>query len=287
MFSALASVFLFGIVPATPPPAPPKSLPGIEVLSIAAPSSLGTRFTVSGVSASGVLLMDALSGDTIYAVAPDTRRPMASLTKIMTALLTLEKHELSKTVTVPLIADNIGGSSVHLVAGEHFSVHSMLKSLLLHSANDVAYALAVFNGRSVGAFVRMMNERATSLGLLDTHFANPAGLDNPEQYSTPRDLAWLTMAALKHEHFRTIVQTRTARISSYENRTFDVKNTNEMLHYNEDVYGIKTGTTNAAGECLILLFTERDRPYILVLLGSKERYTDALRILKALHDATP
>lgn len=286
MFSALASVFLFGIIPAAPPSPPPATLPGIEVLSVAAPTSLEKRFMVSGISASGVLVMDAQSGEVIYEVAADTRRPMASLTKIMTALLTLENHELTETVTVPAIADNIGGSSVHLETGEHFSLRSMLLSLLLPSANDAAYALAVFNGRSVGAFVRKMNERAITLGLTNTHFANPAGLDNPDQYSTPRDLAWLTMAALKNEHFRTLVQTRTARVSSYENRTFDVKNTNEMLHYNEDIYGVKTGTTSAAGECLILLFTESDHPYLLVLLGSKERYTDALRILKAVHDAT-
>lgn len=286
MFSALASVFLFGIVPAVPPQPPPPTLPGIEVLSVAAPSALGRDFIVSGVTASGVLLMDVQSGEVLYEVAPDTRRPMASLTKIMTALLTLENHKMTETVTVPAIADNIGGSTVYLSIGEQFSLRNMLLSLLLPSANDAAYALAVFNARSVGAFVKKMNERALTLGLSNTHFANPAGLDNPEQYSTPRDLAWLTMAALKNEHFRTLVQTRTARISSYEHRTFNVKNTNEMLHYNEDVYGVKTGTTNAAGECLILLFTESDRQYLLVLLGSKERYTDALRILKATHDAT-
>lgn len=285
MFSAIASVFLLGIVPAEPPPAPPKTLPGIEVLSVTAPSILADTFVAPPVSASGVILIDALSGQEIYALNADDPRPMASLTKIMTALVILENHNLQETVTIAPIADTIGGSTVNLTAGEHFTVSSMMKSLLLPSANDAAYALAVFDSRSVGAFVKKMNERAKSMGLRNTHFANPAGLDHPEQYASPRDLAWLTLAALKNPSFQEFVGTRTARISSFENRVFDVKNTNEMLHYNEDVYGVKTGTTDRAGECLILLFTEGDHPYLLVLLGSKERYTDSLRILKAVHDA--
>ena len=81
------------------------------------------------------------------------------------------------------------------------------------------------------------------------------------------------------------VSTRTARISSFEDRLIDLKNTNELLHYNQNVYGLKTGTTDRAGECLIVLFLEDDHPYLLVLLGSKERYTDSLRVLKAVHDA--
>lgn len=286
MLSAIASVFLLGIVPAEPPPAPPKTLPGIEVLSVTAPSMLAENFVAPSVSASGVMLIDAISGQEIYSLNPDEPRAMASLTKIMTALLILERHSLQETVTVAPIADNIGGSTVNLVAGERFTVGSMMKALLLPSANDAAYALAVFDGRSVGAFVKAMNERAATLGLRNTHFANPAGLDNSAQFSTPRDLAWLTLAALKNSHFRDIVGTRTARLSSFENRSFDVKNTNEMLHYNQGVYGVKTGTTDRAGECLILLFTEGDHSYLLILLGSKERYTDSLRILKAVHDAS-
>jgi serine-type D-Ala-D-Ala carboxypeptidase (penicillin-binding protein 5/6) len=285
MLSALASVFLLGIVPAEPPPPPPRTLPGIEVLDVAAPSSLASRFTAPALSASGAILVDALSGEEIFSVSPDERRPMASLTKIMTALLVLEHRSLGETVTVAPIADNIGGSTINLTAGEHFTVGSLMKALLLHSANDAAYALAVFDARSVGGFVKTMNERAAALGLRNTHFANPAGLDSEQQYSTPRDLVWLTMAALKHEAFRDIVGTRNARIVSFEDRMIDLKNTNELLHYNQSVFGVKTGTTDRAGECLIVLFHEDDHPYILVLLGSKERYTDSLRVLKAVHDA--
>jgi D-alanyl-D-alanine carboxypeptidase (penicillin-binding protein 5/6) len=131
-----------------------------------------------------------------------------------------------------------------------------------------------------------MNERAQSLGLQNTHFANPAGLDHPEQYASARDLGWLTMAALKDERFASIVRTRNIRVSSLEGQHYDLRNTNEMLHYNEDVFGVKTGTTDRAGECLIVLFHEHDHPYLLILLGSKDRYTDGLSVMEAVHDAS-
>lgn len=287
MLSALASVLMLGIVPPQTPVRVARTLPGIETLTVASPSPIIGRFRPPRLSASGVLLLDTRSGEEIYSVDPDVLRPMASLTKIMTALLVLENHSIRSIVTIPPIADQIKGSVVGLQTGEHLSVESLLKAILLPSANDAAYALAVFHSRSVGAFVQNMNRRAEALGLTNTHFTNPAGLDNDEQYSTPRDLGWLTLAALKDQSFRAIVGTRDARIISTEGNEYDLKNTNEMLHYNEDVFGVKTGTTDTAKECLIVLFTEGERSYLLVLLGSNERYTDSLEVLQAVHDATP
>lgn len=286
MLSSFASILLLGIV--TPPQARPlpKPLPGIEMMRVSAPTKHVKPLVVPTLSASGVLLLDAASGEEIFSISPDVRRPMASLTKIMTALMILEHHKISETVTIPPVAENIRGSTVGLIPGQHMSVSSLLKALLLPSANDAAYALASFHSRSVGAFVRTMNERAQVLGLENTRFANPAGLDHPEQYSTPRELGWLTMAALRHPTFATTVQMRSARIATSEGKEYDLRNTNEMLHYNEDVFGVKTGTTDNAGECLILLFREGHRDYLLVLLGSKDRYTDSLHILQSVHDAS-
>jgi len=285
MLSVLASVLVLGLIPAEPPAPAGSSLPGIEMLSIAAPNTIATNLQMPTLSAESALLMDADSGQELFSVLPEERRPMASLTKIMTALLILENHALNEMVTVPPLAEEIGGSTIGLKAGQRLSVRSLLYALLLPSANDAAYTLAVFDSRSVGAFVKRMNERAATLGLKNTHFANPAGLDHPEQYSSPRDLAWLTLAALKNEHFRTIVSTRTARITADNGTEFFLKNTNEMLHYNANVFGVKTGTTDNAGECLIILFTERERSYLLVLLGSSERYADGLKHLQAVHAA--
>jgi D-alanyl-D-alanine carboxypeptidase len=285
MLSVLASVLVLGLIPPEPPAAPAASVPGIEILSIAAPDRMAATLQMPEISASGAILIDVLSGQEIFSINPDERRPMASLTKIMTALLILENHDLDEYVTIPPIAEEVKGSTIDVVTGQRFSVRSLLYALLLPSANDAAYALAVHDGRSVGAFVQRMNDRAKSLGLKNTHFANPAGLDHPEQYSTPRDLAWLTLAALKNSDFATIVGTRTARITATDGKEFSLKNTNEMLHYNANVFGVKTGTTDNAGECLIILFTENDHPYLFILLGSSDRYADGLKKLQAVHAA--
>jgi D-alanyl-D-alanine carboxypeptidase len=286
MLSALTSLLLLGVVPPSPPVVSAATLPGIELVSIAPPNQIASRITMPVLSASGAILVDLDSGDVLYAKNANQRRPIASLTKIMTALLILEHHALSEIVTIPPIAEQIPGSTVGFIPGQHFTVGALMKALLLPSANDAAYTLAVFHSRSVGAFVKAMNERVQSLGLDNTHFANPAGLDSDQQYSTPRDLAWLTMAALKHNSFRSIVGTRTARITNDNGKDFSLRNTNELLHYNQDVYGVKTGTTDAAKECLVVLFSHRSHPYLFVLLGSHDRYTDSLYILQAVASAT-
>lgn len=285
MLTSIASALLLGVVPAHPTPSVQLPLPGIEVVSVSAPPVSLQALDVPKLSASGVILVDVSSGHEVYSVNADEPRPMASLTKIMTALLVLERHRLNEIVTIAPIADSIGGSTVGLEAGERFSVGNLLKALLLPSANDAAYALAMFDGRSVGSFVASMNDRAASLGLKNTHFANPAGLDNPQQYASPRDLAWLTMAALKNPYFRETVNTKSAEIASSEGKTFGLLNTNAMLRGNDEVYGVKTGTTDKAGECLIVLFRQHDRPYLLVLLGSKQRYTDSEHVIEAVRKA--
>lgn len=285
LLSSIASALLLGTVPFSSSEYPRMPLPGIEVLAVSAPPVSFTSFDVPKLSASGAILIDARDGHEIFSLYPDQRRPMASLTKIMTALLILERHSLNEVVTIGSIADTIGGSTVGLKGGEQFSVGNLLKALLLPSANDAAYALAQFDGRSIGSFVQTMNKRAATLGLKNTHFANPAGLDNPEQYSTPRDLAHLTMAALKNSYFRETVGTKSSHIASSEGKNFGLINTNAMLKDSSEVYGVKTGTTTMAGECLIVLFKENDRSYLLVLLGSTSRYADSQRVIEAVRKA--
>lgn len=286
MLLTLTSLLLLGVVP--PPATAPqvRPLPGIETLSVSEPSPLRERLQKPTLSASGFLLVDMESGEELLSGAPDVPRPMASLAKIMTAFVLIGRRDPNETVVIPPLAEKIRGSTMGLKTGEHLSLHSMLLGLLLPSANDAAYALAVHSDRSTAKFVARMNERATTLGLAHTHFANPAGLDSPEQYSTPRDMAALARAALKLKLFQSIVSTRSAVVRSTEGTEFSLRNTNEMLHYNDDVHGVKTGTTDAAGECLIVLFSEDHRQYLLVLLGSQDRYADALAILRAVHDAS-
>ncbi len=287
MFSSLASLLLLGAVPPMDVPTLSAARPGIEVFHVTSPTVLKNINVTNRLSASGVLLLDVKSGEVLLSKNPDQQRPMASLTKIMTALLVLEEYPLYEVMMIPKSMDQIPGSTIGLKAGEHFSIGSLLKGLLIHSGNDAAYTLAMYKEKSVAHFVQKMNKRAAALGLKNTHFTNHAGLDNEQQYSSPRDLAWLTVAALRNNEFRSIVQTKTAKIFTNEGREFDLRNTNELLHENDHVRGVKTGTTDAAGECLIVLFEKQGREYLLVLLGAKDRYTDSLYILKAVQDALP
>ncbi len=285
MFRAIASLLLLGMVPPTADTVHLAALPSIEVVQVTAPSEIGERLKVPALSASGAMLIDLDSGEELFSLHPDTPRPMASLTKIMTALVILEHHTLEETVVIPPIAEEIGGSTLNAKTGQQIKLGAMLKALLLPSANDAAYALAVHHSRAVGAFVKEMNDRAAALGMRNTHFANPAGLDSQQQYSSPRDLAWLSVAALRHPAFRATVGMRFATIAASDGTEFSLKNTNEMLHYNESVFGLKTGTTGSAGECLVVSFVVGERSYLLVLLKSADRYTDALNVLQAVHDA--
>ncbi len=269
-----------------PPRVLPKTIPGIEVMTMTPPLSLSSRLHIPPLSASGVLLLDAESGEEVFSRNADVVRPIASLTKMMTALLALETHALNDVFRTPTFIDDIGGSTIGLVPDERMTVESLLFALLLPSANDAAFTLA---SPSLPAFVRRMNARAHTLGLRSTHFQNPAGLDHPEQFSTPRDVAWLALAALRNPYFRAIVETKTYRISSLppdgeKPLEYSLRNTNELLHTDSRVLGVKTGTTTGAGECLVLLFEEKGHRFLLVLLGSKNRYTDALKVLSALRD---
>ena len=285
MLSAhLATLLFLGILPSASSATVRHAPPGIEHVAIVEPSPL-EEIPPPALSASGAILIDRSTGHTLFAVDADTPRPMASLTKLMTALIITERHQPDDIVTIPSIVTEIPGSTIGLTPGEHMSVRDLLRSMLIPSANDAAYALASFDGPGLPEFMKRMNQRGKELGLKATHMANPAGLDHPEQYASARDLALLTMAVLRHRILRTIVDTRTMTVATIEGKAFGLRNTNEMLHYNESVHGVKTGTTNGAGECLILLIEQKNREYILVLMGSKDRYTDGLRVLTALKEA--
>ncbi len=280
MFSSLLTTLFLGVVAGAAPPKPVPP-PGIEVVHIAAPSPVRLPLHIPTLSASGVLLLDAESGEELYSYHADDIRPMASLTKLMTALILAENHRMEELVTIPPIAEDIRGSTIGIKAGDRLRVGDLLHALLLPSANDAAYALASFHGHGVSNFVQEMNERAKSLGLLSTKFQNPAGLDHPDQYSNARDLAWLTLAALKQPILADIVQKKHVTITSDNGEIYALDNTNEMLK-EHDVLGVKTGTTAAAKECLIVMWEEEKRTYLLVLLGSLDRYRDSERVRAAV-----
>lgn len=223
--------------------------------------------------APSVLLADATTGQVLYSQDPTTPRPPASTTKIMTALLVLERNYLTETVRIP--ADlQMPGTTAGLVPGETLTIEELLYGLLLPSGNDAALALARYSGGTEEEFVAAMNTRAAELGLVHTHFVNPHGLDAPDHLSSAMDLLSLTRQALRHPTFARIVATAT-----YSVRGHRWENRNRLLGQYPGADGIKTGTTAAAGECLIASATRQGQRLIAVVLGSQDRYAEATALL--------
>ena len=241
--------------------------------------ALPIRVSASGetphVSAASYLLMDADSGQILAESNANVRRPMASTTKIMTALVVLETLPLDTVVTVDARAVGVEGSSVYLFAGERITVRTLLYALLLSSANDAAVALALACDNSVEAFAARMNARAKALSLHDTQFCNPNGLHDEEHYTTARDLATLTKAALENDEFAKIVTTR--RYVAPQNGTDATRlflNHNKLLRTLDGCVGVKTGYTRAAGRCLVSASEREGLTLIAVTLSAPDDWRD-------------
>jgi serine-type D-Ala-D-Ala carboxypeptidase (penicillin-binding protein 5/6) len=226
------------------------------------------------VGAMAALVIDLDSGQTLYARKPNQPLPPASTAKLMTALVTVKHANVDDRVTVSAHAAGTPGSRMGLVSGETLTVRDLLYGLLLPSGNDAAVALAEHVAGSQEAFVRLMNETGAALGLKNTTFANPHGLDDPAQMSTAADLAVMAQAAFAYPLLARIVATPTAQIAG---RT--LTNTNELLGAYQGADGVKTGTTDAAGECLVASVTRNGHRLLVIILHSADRYADARTLL--------
>ena len=219
------------------------------------------------VKASAALLVDGDTGETLYALNPDRRLPMASLTKLMTALLTMENTKKNDTVRVEGPAPSVGESTINLQAGERLKVKDLLAAALIQSANDAAYALAADVGGSVKKFIGMMNERAAELGLDDTHYVVPDGLDTPGHYSSAMDTYTLAREDMKHGLFRRIVEQTGGEIAG--GRTLYAWN--DLLTTYPGAIGIKTGHTDLAGWSEIAAAERDGATMYAVILGGPTR----------------
>ena len=226
------------------------------------------------VGAKAALVIDLDSGQTLYAKKPNQPLPPASTAKLMTALVTVQHANVDDRVTVSARAAGTPGSRMGLVSGETLTVRDLLYGLLLPSGNDAAVALAEHVAGSQDAFVRLMNETGAALGLKNTTFTNPHGLDDPAQVSTAADLAAMAKAAFAYPLLASIVATPTAQIAGRK-----LTNTNELLGAYQGADGVKTGTTDAAGECLVASVTRNGHRMLVVILGSGDRYADARTLL--------
>ncbi len=234
------------------------------------------------VSARSAVLIEESSGDIIFEKNANERMSMASTTKIMTALVALEHGQLDKKVSIAEGACGIEGSSIYLTAGEVLTLEDLLYAVMLESANDAAAAVAYEIAGDIDSFSEMMNETAAKIGLLNTHFTNPHGLDDEEHYTTALDLARLTAYALKNEQFRTIVSTYKRQIPLRGDEGVRVLiNHNKLLRLSDDVIGVKTGFTKHSGRCLVSA-AERDGVCVIaVTLNAPNDWNDHL----AMHDA--
>lgn len=226
-------------------------------------------------SAASMICMEAGTRTVLFEKDADTRRPMASTTKIMTALIVLENAALTDVFTVSESAAAVTGSRMGLLPEDRVSVWDLLHMLMLESANDAAETLAENVAGSCSAFVELMNERAKEMGLTDTHFANPHGLPDDNHYTTARELAVLTAEAMRNRMFRQLVSTKTIRLDYHG---LVLSNSNRLLRRRPDVTGVKTGFTKKAGRCLVSS-AERDRIRILcVTLNDGNDWNDHISV---------
>lgn len=204
------------------------------------------------VNADAALVMEAMTGRVLFAQNAHRRLPIASTTKIMTALLTLEQQDIDAVFEVSAEAIRVEGSSMGLQEGDRASLRALAAGMLLASGNDAANAAAVRTAGSISAFVERMNARAREIGMEDTSFETPSGLDGERHYSTAYDMALLTREALRNDTFAGICSQYKLR-TSYGNPPYDrwLTNHNKLLSYYEYAIGVKTGFTKKAGRCLV------------------------------------
>lgn len=229
-------------------------------------------------SAAAAALIEASCGRLLLSKNSNSRLPMASTTKTMTALIVIERCSLDETVEVTAEAAGTEGSSMYLSCGEKLSVRDLLYGLMLLSGNDAAVALAVHVGGSVTGFVNMMNAKAAELGLENTHFVTPNGLHDSEHYTTAFELALIGAEALKNTTFREIVSTQ-YYTSETGDRVRTMKNKNALLWDYENAVGIKTGYTSAAGRCLLFAAERNGMLLVGVVLNCRPMFDVAPAML--------
>ena len=250
--------------------------------------ALDLRYPPPPLLGRAALVYDVAGKRVLYAANQDLPLPMASTTKLMTALLVLEHGHLDTQTTVSYQAVLVGGSTMNLYAGEVLSLRDLLYGLLLPSGNDAAVALAEAVGGSEQQFVAMMNARCKRLGCTHTQFTSPHGLDMPGHYASARDLLLIAQADLRYPIFRAIVRTHSYTIAStVHNNSHTLINVNQPLWWYPGVQGIKPGNTTNAGFCDVLYVVRRHSRLIAVFLGMPDRYTDVRDLLDyALSDFT-
>ncbi|MBQ8309808.1 MAG: D-alanyl-D-alanine carboxypeptidase, partial [Clostridia bacterium] len=254
----------------------------LAVILIISPTSIPSYaepVTLS-VSAKSAVLIEADSGSIAFAKSENLRLPMASTTKLMTALTALDIASPDTVIRAARDAIGVEGSSIYLIEGEELTLEQLLYALLLESANDAAAAIAIGVSGSIEAFADAMNRKAATLGLKDSHFTNPHGLDDAEHYTTAYELAFIARAVLQNELLRTIVSTRKTTIPHAG--TDGVRllvNHNKLLRLYDGCIGMKTGYTQKSGRCLVSAAERDGVTLIAVTINAPNDWDDHTRML--------
>lgn len=231
------------------------------------------------ITAEAAVVMDLDTGQVLYGKGEHERRPPASLTKVMTGYLAGKQFQAQQWITVSETAASTGESSLNLKTGDVLTFDALLHGALMKSANDACVALAEYMAGTEKNFVQNMNLQACLLGCKDTNFCNSNGLPAEGHYSSAYDLALMTRAAMQNETFAAIVQKQQYMVHWQEGRQLLVRNTNRLLREYPGAIGVKTGTTNEAGQCLIAVAEKAGKRVIVVVLKSKNRFYDAVALL--------
>ncbi len=249
-------------------------------------NSENNKNKIPDINSRACVVIDRNSNTIIYGKNENSQRKMASTTKIMTATIIIENCNLDEIVEVSKKSAGTGGSRLGLKTGDKITVRDLLYGLMLCSGNDAAVALAEHAGGSVEGFAELMNKKSESLGLSNTHFVTPHGLDSNEHFTTAYELALLTNYALNNKTFANIVGTKnyTVTINGYPK---SLNNTNELLGNFDGIYGVKTGFTNGANRCLVTACKRNDMDIICVVLGADTkqfRTSDSVKLINYAFD---
>jgi len=233
------------------------------------------------ITADAAVLMDVATGDVLFDKQADKRRPPASTTKIMTAILGFELGRSDEVVTVSPKAADVGEATLHLDPGEKITLYELITGAMIRSGNDACVAIAEHIAGTEEQFVKLMNRKAIALGAQNTHFENTNGLPSKEHYTTAYDLALMARHGLQIPQLASITRQKETEIHFLEpDVLMDVKNTNKLLWNYPYADGVKTGTTTAAGKCLVASATKGGRQLLAVVLNAPDRFGDAKKLLE-------
>ncbi len=255
-----------------------KKLLFAAILCVGLAATPTEAFAQPSLSAQNAVLMEMESGRVMVEKAPHERRPIASITKIMTALLAIESGRLKEKVPISDRARQVEGSSLYLEKGDRLTLEELTYGLMLRSGNDAALAISEFVSGSTEQFTVLMNKKAKQIGMKNTSFMNPHGLHDPGHYSTAYDMALLTAEAMKNETYKTIVSTTLYKTKSKPVRVWE--NKHRLVRSGGMITGGKTGYTKKAGRTLVTTAEEKGMELVVVTLNAPSDWSDHMSLFE-------